>query len=211
MPSRATGWSGFSAVLLLVLPVLMVTSPSTPEPAAYTEAAPTAMVEVALQAPPEPKRVLFVASGVDPLLNDEPARVYAETQSPEPTSVAHVAARNVATSSAVAAPVVRANVVAPAEIPVQTGSAQRLSRDEVYALTEEMSGSADWASWATRVIMCESGGQVNAVSSGGHYGLAQVASVHPYDFSRMVSEPRYAIQAMINIYQSSGPAAWSCK
>ncbi len=208
MPRRATGWSGFSAVLLLVLPVFAATSASTSVPAATIEVAPTAEAVAALEVVSEPHEF---AMGVDPLLEFEPARVVVEVARTEPA--VFVEARTVAPVAAPAgyAPAAPRNVVPPSEIPAQPASSARLTRDEIYALTHEMSGDAEWAVWATRVIMCESGGQVNAVSPDGHYGLAQVSPIHPYDFSRMLSEPRYAVQAMINIYESSGPRAWSCK
>ncbi|MCC6236717.1 MAG: hypothetical protein IT299_03990 [Dehalococcoidia bacterium] len=192
--------------------MLAATSASTTQPAGTTEAVPTAVVEVALEVTPEP---FAFAMGVDPLLEFEPARAFIEVARDEP--VVYVEARTVAAvpppsgDAPWSAPVAPRNVVPPSEIPPQPVSSARLTRDEIYALTQEMSGDAEWAVWATRVIMCESGGQVNAVSPDGHYGLAQVSPIHGYDLSRMLSEPRFAVQAMINIYQSSGPRAWSCK
>ena len=208
MPSRAAGWSGFSAVLLLVLPVLAVTTPSTRNPATTPEVASTG-VAVALEATAEP---LAFVMDINPLLDLEAERPYVEPAPVEPAvRIEALTVTPVATTAAPVSLAVTRKVVPPSEIPVQPVASTRLTRDEVYALTHEMSGDADWAVWATRVIMCESGGQVNAVSPDGHYGLAQVSPIHPYDFSRMLSEPRYAVQAMINIYQSSGPRAWSCK
>ena len=114
--------------------------------------------------------------------------------------------------------VVTAVPVAPPRPPAPTatrvaarGNSAVLTPGEIYALALEVSGDSNWATWATRVIACESGGRVNAISPGGHYGLGQVASGHPYDFSRMISEPRYAVEAMLAIYRASGPGAWSCK
>lgn len=206
MPRRATGWSGFSAVLLLILPVLTAPAPSTPASTQVTLAQPFEAVAVDF----EVARVPFeaVAAGIDPLLADAPDRPFVEARPPDPTPAVRVEARTRAVSAPAAPPV---PVGPSAAVPAGPGSSLRLSQSEVYDLTLEVSGDADWAVWATRVIMCESGGQVNAVSPGGHYGLAQVATMHPYDFSRMVTEPRYAVQAMVAIYQSSGPGAWSCK
>ena len=146
---------------------------------------------------------------------DEPARpgpvVVEPIPDPTPLASAPVEA---APPEIITPPVVVTTPRAPAPTPTRVaarGNSMVLAPAEIYALTLEVSGDPSWATWATRVIACESGGRVNAISPGGHYGLGQVASGHPYDFTRMISEPRYAVEAMLAIYRASGPAAWSCK
>ena len=209
--------AGLAASAALVAPWVLIVAASEafgPAPTAPPEQARAASEAARVELDPVPL-ALETPGSVGDEVPEEPARPAPLVLSETPLEEARPAAVTVAPSPPVEVVTPLAVATRP-PVPTATRVAARgnsavLTPAEIYALTLEVSGDANWATWATRVIACESGGRVNAISPGGHYGLGQVASGHPYDFSRMISEPRYAVEAMLAIYRASGPGAWSCK
>jgi hypothetical protein len=143
-----------------------------------------------------------------------PAPTVAAAVTPAASAPAVTVAPAVAPAAAAPAVVQQPVQRAPSTsvVPAVTGAATTLSASSVYEIALSVSGSESWAAWASRVAACESGNRVNAVGGQGEAGLMQLHPVHfgRWDRALLLTDPAYNLAAAYQLYQSTGPRAWSC-